>query len=292
MNKPLLTIVMCFGMLAGCKHHHDNESGGITYAATPLQVILPVELYEASGIAPSSSSPGSLWVEQDSGNPPVLSLMNTSSGTILHNVYIKAATNRDWEDIALAAGPVNNQQYIYVGDIGNNDATAAQTIIYRFPEPSSSTDTVFTADRISFTYADGPRDAEAFIVDDSTLDIFIITKRENASRIYKLTYPYSTSASNVAAFVGVLPYTGVVSAAASSDRTELLVKTYGGIWHYQKAPTQPIDDCLLHTAGTALAYQLELQGEAVSFSLDNQGFFTLSEMPAGQPQALYFYGKN
>ena len=59
---------------------------------------------EASGIADSKMSPGFLWVEVDSGNPPRLYLLSHDALTE-KKVYIKGATNRDWEDIALAAGP-------------------------------------------------------------------------------------------------------------------------------------------------------------------------------------------
>src|SRR5688572_11118331 len=70
---------------------------------------------ETSGIADSKTNPGYLWVEQDSGNPPMLYLLK-HDGAISDSVYIKGAVNRDWEDMILADGN------LYIGDIGDNNA--------------------------------------------------------------------------------------------------------------------------------------------------------------------------
>lgn len=236
---------------------------------------------EASGIADSKNNPGYLWVEQDSGNPPMLYLLK-HDGVISDSVYIKGATNRDWEDIILAG------ENLYIGDIGDNNASYGEYTIYKLAEPAAGTDTVTTFERIKFTYADSAHDAEAFLVDPSTNDIYIITKRDAKSKLYKLSYPQSTTATNEAVYIMDLTFSGAVSAALSPDSKEIIIKTYMQLYHYDKKAGEKIEDALAKAPST-LDYQVEAQGEAISFSLDNKGFFTLSEEALGITPKLNFY---
>jgi hypothetical protein len=116
-------------------------------------------------------------VQEDGGNPPQLILLN-HSGTVQKTVYIKGAVNRDWEDMGLAGTD------IYIADIGDNNSVYQEYTFYKFPEPFSSVDTISNFETIRFRYPDRPHDAEAFLVDPSTNDIYIITKRDSSSRIY------------------------------------------------------------------------------------------------------------
>jgi hypothetical protein len=218
-----------------------------------------------------------------------LYLLNHAANTV-KKIYLKDAVNTDWEDIALAAGPDAAKKYLYVADIGDNNAVRTSVNFYRFEEPLASADTVSSFDLIRFVYADGARDAEAFLVDDATKDIYIITKRESASRLYKISYPYSSTAMNTAVFVTALPYNGVVSAAMGNDGTGIIVKTYPALYYYPRVAGETIAQTLQKTF-TPLGYQLEPQGEAVCFALDNSGFYTLSEKGSGSTQTLYFYRK-
>jgi len=136
-----------------------------------------------------------LWVEEDSGNPPQLFLLG-HDGNVRKTIYIKGAVNRDWEDITL----VNDT--IYVADIGDNNLNFSDYIIYQFVEPSASTDTVSNFNTIHFAYPDGPHDAEAFLVDPTTKDIYIITKLDASSKIYKLSFPYSAASVDTVSLVG------------------------------------------------------------------------------------------
>ena len=133
--------------------------------------------------------------------------------------------------------------------------------------------------RSSFQYPDGPHDAEAIVVDNNTKDIYIITKQDNPSRVYKLAYPQSTSAINTATLSGSLSFSGVTSAAVSPNGNEILVKTYTAIWQWKRNTSQTIEQSLAGTP-VAITYQFEPQGEAICFKNDNTGFFTLSEKPS------------
>ena len=283
----LFAVVLCFS----CQKETTTTEPGVVmgFEAIPsVQPLAPGILDEASGIADSKANSGYIWVEQDSGNPNDLTLLSFT-GILQKTINIKPAVNRDWEDMVVASGPQAGKQYIYIADIGDNSLAASAYYIYRFPEPSASEDTVYEIDKISFTYPDGPHDAEAMLVDNTTRDIYIITKQDASSRIYKLSYPQNIAGNNTAVLAGALPFNGVTSAAISPDEKELLVKTYTKLYHWHKTKMQTIEQAL-STSSTTIGYQLEPQGEAICFKNDNKGFFTLSERPSiVQSVSLNYY---
>jgi hypothetical protein len=143
-----------------------------------------------------------------------------------------------------------------------------------------------TIDSIPFHYADGPHDAEAFLMDPETRDLFIITKRDAVSHLYCITFPYS--ASNTAVLVTTLPYNGVVSAALSPDGKEVLVKTLQAIYYYSRKEGETIPDCLGHSYRNIL-YHPEPQGEAIGYATSNTGFYTTSEKAFADSVKIRFY---
>jgi hypothetical protein len=156
---------------------------------------------------------------------------------------------------------------------------------YKFPEPSAAVDTVTGIETINFTYPDGSHDAEAFLIDAATKDIYIITKRDNLSRIYRLSYPYNTSV-NTVALMGDLPYTGVVSAAISGN--EIIIKTYTDLFYYKRKSNESIEQSL-NNPYIRLPYQVEPQGEAVCFAANGSGFYTISEKGFTSAVNIFYY---
>ncbi|MEP6751037.1 MAG: hypothetical protein ABJB86_25100 [Bacteroidota bacterium] len=283
-----LCCTICF-LIVGCNRKKSTtDAGAISFDVPAVQPVVPI-INEASGIADSKINPGYAWAEEDSGNPPQLYLLN-HNGKVLKTIYIKGATNVDWEDIALAPGPDAAKSYLYIAEIGDNDGVHATSAFYRFEEPLASTDSVRIFDKVTFAYPDGPRDAEAFVVEEATKDIYIISKRDSKSRLYKISWPYSIITLNTAVFIQELPYNGVVSAALSIDGKGMIVKTYPQLFYYSRLPGETIAQTLKKDY-TSLSYQLEPQGEAVGFAQDNSGFYTISEKGNSDAQVLYFYKK-
>jgi hypothetical protein len=279
MHVKKILILLLFGA-AACKKDNapaDSTTGG--FEETPLsKSLVPGILDEASGIADSKTNPGFLWVQQDGGNPNEISLLS-HAGSFHKKVTIKTAVNRDWEDMAIANGPVAGTNYIYLADIGDNSLTSSEYYIYRFAEPATGADTIFDCDKISFRYPDGAHNAEAILVDNTTKDIYIITKNDTPSRIYKLAYPQSFTSVNTTILAGALTFGGVTGAAFSPDGTEIIIKTYTTM-HYWKIKKGQNAEQTLAEVPVTLSYQSEPQGEAICFKNDNAGFFTLSERPS------------
>ena len=261
------------------------------FTAAPEEINLNNQtIKEGSGIADSKINPGYLWVEEDSGNPAALWLLG-HDGTVNKSIPITGATNRDWEDIVVAVGPAVGKNYIYIAETGDNNQVDSSYSYYRFEEPAMSSSSVMDAEKIVFKYPDGPHDSEAFMVDGNTKDIYLITKRDALSGIYKIAYPQSVSDTNEAEFVGKLPYTGVVSAALSDDGTEIIIKTYTSLLYYTKTKTADIADAL-QSNNKSLDYKVEAQGESVCFAADNKGFYTFSEYAQGVIPTLNYYKRN
>lgn len=260
----------------------DSVRAELVLFVDTLPVINPLQpiINEASGIAASVNFPGHLWVQEDSGGPTQLYLID-KKGKVVRTVHIKNAVNRDWEDMVLSGG------YIYIGEIGDNAQRSDSYKILKFKEPTPGMDSIDISETIQFVYPDGPHDAEAFLVDPSTKDIFIITKRTLPSKVYKISYPF-TKKMQTAVEVARLTYSGAVSAALAPDGRSILVKTYSGIQRYPRRKGQSIVEALTQSP-TKVYYRMEPQGEAICFAFDGSGFYTLSEKGFSNNVFLYFY---
>jgi hypothetical protein len=270
-----LFLIFC---CASCKRGGQNADPELFDKVPTEQKLLPV-INEVSGIADSKINVGYLWTQEDGGNPPRLMLVH-HDGTVSKSIYLKGVTNRDWEDIAL----VGNE--IYIAETGDNGQAYADYAFYRINEPAIATDTVDHVQAIRFVYPDGSHDAEAFLVDPVTKDIFIITKRDLPSRVYKLSYPYQQN--NTLSFIENLSFTGVTSAALSVDGKEILVKNYNTVYYYHHQSTEPVSQSLL-SPYKLIPVKSEPQGEALCFAQDGSGFYTLSEKASAPEVQLYFY---
>lgn len=285
MCKKVVLVACALALFASCKKTDGGGTGIVQPVAYPLTAGIADE---ASGITDSKANPGALWVQQDGGNPAELILLSHTA-QLLKKIPFKGITNRDWEDITLAAGPDAGRNYLYLAETGDNTAVYGTYVIYRMEEPLATTDTVRQVDAISFQYPDGPHDAEAILVEPGTLHIYIITKRDAKSRIYKLSYPYSTTAVNSVTAAGDLPYNFVVSAAITPDGKGVAVKDYQNIYYYMRNAGESLQAVLARTY-TRLSYTMEQQGEAICFSNDGKSYFTLSEK-LNAPVSLVVYPK-
>ncbi len=265
-----------------CKRNVAALSTDSIFDSIPLAHLLTPTIKEVSGIADSQVNPGLIWAEEDSGNPSQIYLVK-HDGIVLKRIFLQGVTNRDWEDMTLV------QNNIYLAETGDNAQVYGNYAFYKFPEPVSSMDTVKNIETIHFNYADGSHDAEAFLVDSVNNDIYIITKRDNPSKVYRLKALVGTT--NVATLVENLPYSGVVSAAMSADGKEILVKTYTTLYEYSRRLGQDIVEALKQPL-KKISILMEPQGEAVGFGRDGAGFYTLSEQAWAPSVNLNYYKRH
>ena len=245
---------------------------------------------EASGIVASRQNPDVLWVHNDSGDSARIFAI-TTSGEFLGVCDIAGATARDWEDIAIGPGPDPNQQYLYIGDIGDNQAKYPDVTVYRLPEPRISAASPFgqmtigPADAIRLTYPDGPRDAETLLVDPLTRDIFILSKRELFSKVYRAAWPQSTTQQTRMERVAVLPWGFAVAGDVSPDGRRVIIRGMFNASLWVRPAGEP-----LWRAFSGKQVQLPLmdepQGEGICFDAGGAGYFTIGE--ESHPPLHYF----
>jgi hypothetical protein len=256
------------------------------------------KLNEISGIAASHQNVGFYWVHNDSGGESRVFLIN-SSGEIEATVYLdyRYFDNRDWEDITVGPGPEEGVPYIYVADIGDNNANHSNSYIYRFKEPKINTDSVayvLNIDKddiatINFKYADGPRDAEILMIDSQTKDLYVVSKRETNVQIYTLDYPQNVSETITVQRSDVtLPFRMTNGGDISPDGKEILIKNLEKVYYWRLMEGETIMEALSRKA-YSLPYIQEPQGEAITWLLDGSGYITVSEMRNDVIPKIYFY---
>jgi hypothetical protein len=245
---------------------------------------------EASGLAASRANPGVLWVHNDSGDAARAFAMNTE-GTHLGIYNLTGTSATDWEDMAIGPGPDTGQSYLYLGDIGDNSAVRPTIRIYRVPEPAVSPtqppvdvdlDDVTT---LTLQYPDGSRDAETLMVDPTTADLYIVSKRETRSRLYRAPYPHSTTQTIIMEYRGQLPWGGATAGDISPNGAEILVRGYFSASLWRRPPDTPLWEAFTHS-GYRVPLTVEPQGEAIAFHGSGHGYYTVSE---GSSQPIYYY---
>jgi len=96
-------------------------------------------------------------------------------------------------DVAIGPGAKRNKKYVYVAEIGDNNAQYDFKYLYRFEEPSikdGAEQIIKNVETLVIKMPDGKRDTETLMIDPSTNDIYIISKREEKVHLYLQKYPY------------------------------------------------------------------------------------------------------
>lgn len=256
--------------------------------------IISRELDEISGIVNGRKNTSLVYVHEDSGNSASVYAYD-KYGVFKGLFSLVGVNNKDWEDIAIGPGPIEGETYIYVADFGDNAAVRASVIIYRFPEPqlnendftSEFQKNITNFDIIEYQYPDGSRDAEALMLDTETKDLIIVTKREPFVHVYALPFPQKTDAVNKAIFYGNLPLKRIVAGDISPDNTQLLLKDYGAIYLWNIEENGPIRT-MFNTIPEKVEYSPEVQGEALGWEHDGNGYFTISETDGGRAKPILY----
>jgi len=296
--KILLLYLFACVLIIGCRANSGevHESSDALFEKGQELGKVPDLINEASGLATSMVNEDAYWTHNDSGDEPRIFLINERA-ELLATVAIDGIENRDWEEIAVGPGPEVDKSYLYIGEIGDNNARYQTKFIYRLEEPKVDTSSgeellVTSSDvtKMEFEYPDGMRDAETLLIDHNTKDLHIISKREENVNVYVLKYPQSTNEVNVLTKLGSIPFHNVV-AADIFDGKEIILKTYEKIYYWQIIEGESIYQTLSRQ-GQILPYKREPQGETIAWKKDGAGYFTLSEKNGLVDPDLLYYKRN
>lgn len=247
------------------------------------------ELREISDVAASRRHADVLWLHNDGDSGQLFAV--STSGKLVAHVRCRAAV-RDLEDIAIGPGPEKGVDYLYLGDIGDNDSRRREIRVVRFAEPDVSGPRgqqidVDHAEEFRLVYPDGPHDAEALFVDPATADVFIVTKEKKGARVYSVAGGQLREAA-VAALtkVGELDVEEVSAGAISPDGRRILLRREGQGWLWNRAANESVGDALAKKPikVPVLGKRQGPNGESISFSANGDGYYTVSE---GKKQSIY-----
>jgi hypothetical protein len=292
MRFPSVVLLFCFSVLLACQPKTPVTFSSLFSEGVPAGFLNNPAIDEASGLDASISNTGMYWTHNDSAGEPRLFLIDEKAD-YRGSVLIKNLRNRDWEAIAIGPGPDEKKSYVYVGEIGDNQAIYDYKYIYRIEEPilRDQREIVITAvDSIKFKLPDGRRDTEAIFIDQENKDLYIFSKREKQISLYTLPYPQETDSINIAIYVATLPITQIVGADYEANRRELLIKNYDSIYYWKRGAEETFAAMLTRNP-EHIRYTPEPQGESICFRHDGTGFYTLSEKKTAAVPLIFYKRK-
>ena len=292
MSKQLQRLLVCAALfMPACK------SAPATPAPTPT--LEDDRLNETSGIAASVANAGLYYVHNDSGDTSRFFAIDTN-GKMKGIFYFTGDHSvipfgvQDCEDIAVGTGPGAGATYVYIGDIGDNNAVRKYITIYRIKEPAAPATAQpvnVTAVPLYLKYPDGPRDAETLMADPTDNLLYIVSKREDTVGIYTAPLNFTANDTVVLKKQGKLFFPGagqekwITAGDIAQGGQQILLKSYAHVYYWKRQPGEAVWQTLQRTP-TLLPYTLELQGEAIGFTTDGTGYYTLGE---GLHAPLYYY---
>jgi hypothetical protein len=262
-----------------------------TLAAPPRQ--------ETSGLAPSHRAPDVLWTHDDSGGAAALYAISTT-GAKVGVLRIHGVKNEDWEDVAsfeLAGKPC-----LLIADTGDNDAQRPTVLLHLVEEPPL--EQLRAADELGtrpirtlrVRYEDGPRDCEAVAVDPQERAVYLLTKRDQPARLYRVELePQDGNAIVLARRVGTVAripqptsiqqrikgHLGrrraeVTAMDFAPDGRSAVVLTYGDLLLFPRQPGERWAEALAREPNRLPPPDLGQQ-EAACFSADGRQIYVASE---------------
>ncbi|MGQ0504854.1 MAG: hypothetical protein ACT4TC_06000 [Myxococcaceae bacterium] len=242
-------------------------------------------LAEISGLVASHANPGVFYVHNDSGDTARFFAIN-ATGQVLAEFTLTGATAVDWEDLGL--GKCGADTCLYLADIGDNNRNRDNCALFRVVEPKVDPAVPVAApisiafQRFPLSYADGPKNAEALLVHPKREELYIVSKETDGrpSTIYK--FPTLSSAGNTLTKVVTLDVPkpadqSLTGADFHPSGEAILLRTYNTLYEIRSGPP-------FSAPTVAVPAATEVQGEAVAYSVDGKGFWTVSE---GTPTALH-----
>lgn len=255
------------------------------------QFLMPAILEENSGLVWDDEHQ-TFWTHNDSGGKPRLFEVDTT-GKIVKEVYLKGASNRDWEELALD----RETKTLFVGDFGNNRNKRKDLTVYRLPLPRGKAEEV-ACETISFRYPNQSEfppvdnklefDMEAMIYWNDSLYLFSKNRTEPYSGYTFMYRVPSAPGEYVAELVDSFATGGsyymtqwITAADLSPSGDRLVLLNNGHLWSFSNY-TPPY---FLRGDATKHTFERATQKEAITFKNDWTLF--ISEEKSSGPGALY-----
>ena len=175
-----------------------QNNGSCTYSPSQADFTLKGAfssvISESSGVAFFN---GDILTHNDSGNGPEIFIVDSANGNLKQTIIVDNYSNTDWEDICV------DENYIYVGDFGNNGGSRKDLKILKIKRSDITTATTIhvNAEAINFSYADQTSyissssnnfDCESIFSMGDSLYILSKDRGDGKTRVYKTSKIPST----------------------------------------------------------------------------------------------------
>lgn len=279
-------VVAAVVMLASVGAAGASAQNGEAPVCQPTGAVMPLaDLPEASGLAIGGASAGRLWLHNDSGAPVLIAV--DARGKLAGRLTVNGARVEDWE--AITSGRCGNGSCLYVGDIGDNEASRKQITIYRIAEPAQASGSVASV-AFHATYPDGAHDAEALLAaPDGTL--YIVTKGDTGPvAVYKFPRDLQSGATVKLERVGdalvkqPAADERITDGAFSADGHWVVLRTNTALTFYRAE--EFVRGIFKEARRINLSGLREPQGEAVAFGAKNTLYLAGEGRGKKQPGTL------
>lgn len=187
---------------------------------------LPEVVMESSGLLVMENR---LITHNDSGNEPLLYVLDTTNLEVVRTVRILGVTNTDWEDLA------SDEEFIYIADFGNNLGRRTDLRILKISKTSFLRDSEVPAEEISFSYPEqtdfsgvqnSDWDAEALVVSGDSLLLFTKQWQSGGTVAYQLP---KTPGEYLARRIDEYQVNGLITAACrNTNGSDIVLLGYSG----------------------------------------------------------------
>jgi hypothetical protein len=231
---------------------------------------------ESSGLAVSRRHRGIVYTHNDSGGVAQIFALGPD-GRTRAVLTLAGARARDWEAMAMGRDE-RGRPAIYVGDIGDNMGGAWPYVtVYRVPEPTELRSRTLRATSFRFKYADGPRNAEAMMINPRTGRLYVAGKLLSGV-LYEAPTRLRTGGFNTLRKVGDAPSFATDGAFAPDGRS-CVIRTYFGARVYEVGA----DGRPGRSLGS-VSLPAQKQGESITYTADGRSLLAGSE---GVSQPVY-----
>ena len=277
---------------ADTEKQHNQDSAKTSSNNLKLLAELNVKIKETSGLAYFEAF---LITHNDKGRSNELMLVKPEDGQILQSISVTNLQNNDWEDLA------KNDEFLFIGDMGNNEGERKNLAIYMLPlkEISKNTTTIKSAGSINFYYPEQTAfdvskkhnfDCEAILCFNNQIYLFTKNRLDDKTDLYVLpAAPGNYAAKYVASFEVGGRITG---ADVSADGKTIALVGYNKksdcfIWTFEGFGQDNFfsGKSKKYTLG---AYSALGQMEGVTFK-DNSSLYISSEEIANVHARLYLF---
>ncbi|MFY0408846.1 hypothetical protein [Solicola sp. PLA-1-18] len=205
-----------------------DDSTGAVAEHERVSVVRDRRVGESSGLVVSTRDPRLAYTMNDSGNDPVVFVVEIATGDVVGTTRLRGEGFEDVEALA-----VDGDGTLWIGDVGDNDGVRDDLAVYSTTQPRRG-DRTATPRRFPVAYPDGvAEDAEALLADPVTGRLSVVTKGFLGGSLYRLPARLGTDRVNPMTVVDDFRAPLLVTDGSFlPNGSTFLLRTYIGVFAY------------------------------------------------------------